>query len=100
MGMKIVNSGRLVAIMAFVVMTGIPTYAQNIEVTGNTGIVSGSRFPRVFRRKHRHADYRQPDLVRRPFLYPDGRSQLEFMVFAGANTYVRFAGGIFYQFGE
>jgi len=24
----------------------------------------------------------------------------EFMVFAGSNTYVRFAGGIFYQFGE
>jgi len=24
----------------------------------------------------------------------------EFMIFAGSNTYVRFAGGIFYQFGE
>jgi len=41
MGMKIVNSGRLVAIMAFVVMMGIPTYGQNFEVTGNLGIVSG-----------------------------------------------------------
>jgi hypothetical protein len=24
----------------------------------------------------------------------------EFMIFAGSNTYVRFAGGVFYQFGE
>jgi hypothetical protein len=185
MSLKIVNLGRLVVILAVVVMMGIPSYGQNFEVSGNLGVVSGigshgsfggsigapitknlilsgdlSYIPMggasvtvlgssisssakafnfngnlqyQFKPLHTTVPYAGAGLgfLRSSFsssnnlggasMNVQGSSmdmyfnvggglryhvkdhwgfRPEFMVFAGPNTYVRFAGGIFYQFGE